>query len=71
MYKDLRQSSETDQDQMDQNHIQCILNGICNDHVDLDPFLKIANQIEFNSVTRYKNKIWGFLSKILLLKQLL
>ncbi len=37
------QSSETDQYQLDQKHIQCILNGICNNHVDLDPFLKIAN----------------------------
>jgi hypothetical protein len=27
---------------MDQNHIQCIMNGIWNDPVDLDPFLKIA-----------------------------
>ncbi len=27
---------------MDQNHIQCIMNSICNDLVDLDPFLKIA-----------------------------
>jgi hypothetical protein len=27
---------------MDQNHIQCIINGTCNDPVDLDPFLKIA-----------------------------
>jgi hypothetical protein len=27
---------------MDQNHIQCIMNGICNDLVDLDPFLRIA-----------------------------
>jgi hypothetical protein len=36
------QSPEKDQDQMDQYHIQCIMNGICNDLVDLDPFLKIA-----------------------------
>jgi hypothetical protein len=42
----LWQSPEKDQDQMDQNHIQCIMNGICNDPVDLDPFLKIAIFIE-------------------------
>jgi hypothetical protein len=36
------QSPEKDQDQIDQNHKQCIMNGICNDPVDLDPFLKIA-----------------------------
>jgi hypothetical protein len=40
------QSQETDQDQMDQNHMQCILNGICNDLVDLDPFVKIAYSME-------------------------
>ena len=32
---------------MDQNNIQCCMNGICNDPVDLDPFLKIA---EFFSI---------------------
>jgi hypothetical protein len=41
-YDDIRQYPETDQDQMDQNHMQNILNGICNDLVDFDPFLKIA-----------------------------
>jgi hypothetical protein len=29
---------------MDQNHIQCYMNGICNDPFDLDPFLKIADK---------------------------
>jgi hypothetical protein len=32
------QSSGKDKDQIDQNDIKCILNG----HVDLDPFLMIA-----------------------------
>jgi hypothetical protein len=49
------QSSKTDQDQMDQNRIQCILNDICNDPVDLDPFLKIAAVL----------KIYAMIQKIL------
>ncbi len=44
------QSSETDQ-----NLIQCILNDICNDPVDLDPFLKIAN-IFLVTIIKQKNK---------------
>jgi hypothetical protein len=35
---------------MDQNRIQCILSDRCNDHVDLDPFLKIANKLYFKAV---------------------
>ncbi len=38
----LGQSPEKDRDQMDQNHIQCIMNGMCDDPVGLDPFLKIS-----------------------------
>ncbi len=42
-YFSLWQSPEKDQDQMNQNHIQFIMNGICNDPVDLEPFREIVH----------------------------
>jgi hypothetical protein len=56
MHKEFCQSLEKDQDQIDQNHIKSILIGICNDPVDLGPFLKI-NVFIFSFFTEHRPKL--------------
>jgi hypothetical protein len=45
--KRIWQSPEKNQDQMDQIHIQSVMNGICNDPVDHDPFHEYDNKNHF------------------------